>query len=320
MTSPPRLILIEGPLGAGKSTTAEWLASTLRAAGHPTRHHHEHAPDHPIRMKVTQRARAWGEGELDVTPLDEADEEVFTAPQWAALADEAARGAETLVLEGKLIQLGLMYPLLLGASGATLRAEAARQRAAIEVARPLLVYLDPRDRAAHRARTIASRPEGWVPWLGGFFAQHPFARGLDPVDAFHAVLDAWEPYERELALAHPRRVVIADPYVDWEATQRAIGAAVGVEVAETLRIVHESGVLRLRARRASDEGAYARLLDDTSAARVGTPSASAWAVSHRVDGRLIGFAERVDGAPAYVLAAGEASLEAELVAALKGAR
>jgi hypothetical protein len=44
----PKLVLVEGLPGSGKSTTAQFLARQLRLAGHPASWHHEGETPHPV--------------------------------------------------------------------------------------------------------------------------------------------------------------------------------------------------------------------------------------------------------------------------------
>lgn len=80
-----RLILIEGMIGAGKSTTAEPLASRLATDGNDVRAFLELAADHPIRTRsvgeqaVVELHRAW-EGVVDEL-LATVESVLFVDPQ-----------------------------------------------------------------------------------------------------------------------------------------------------------------------------------------------------------------------------------------------
>ncbi len=93
-----RLILIEGMIGAGKSTTAERLAARLTAAGEDICIFGEFADDHPIRTKGADRAR--------MVDLPSAD--AYAASQWDGLATRCASGSPTVILESAFLQNSVM--------------------------------------------------------------------------------------------------------------------------------------------------------------------------------------------------------------------
>jgi len=67
----PRLILIEGMIGSGKTTTARYLADWLSRHGEDVRAFDEGAADHPIRTRrvdellAGEDVRAFDEGAAD---------------------------------------------------------------------------------------------------------------------------------------------------------------------------------------------------------------------------------------------------------------
>lgn len=216
-----RLILIEGPVGAGKSTLAEWVGEHLRARGREVEQPHGFDPDHAITTRCERRARAHGRGEdLGELVVDETDELVFTAPQWEQLA--RAPSDTIFVFEGKYFQQCLEYPRHLGADADVVLSEQRRIVSAIAPLRPVLIYLGTSDLLGQIARVAKVRPPEWLGWLGGFFARHPWsmANGTDTVEAFYS---AWEPLERELVRAHPEpKLELLDSHLDWERARERI--------------------------------------------------------------------------------------------------
>src|SRR6185295_19868134 len=93
-----RLILIEGMIGAGKSTTAERLAARLTEDGDAVRAFNEFADDHPIRTRHVDFLLAAGP----------APASAYDAGQWNALADRCARGADTVIIESTFLQNSVM--------------------------------------------------------------------------------------------------------------------------------------------------------------------------------------------------------------------
>ena len=92
-----QLILIEGMIGAGKSTTAERLAARLREGRRSVPAFHEFADNHPIRTPgvdlIRTGARAPGS--------------MYDPGQWHAFADRCAQGT-TVILESTFLQNSVM--------------------------------------------------------------------------------------------------------------------------------------------------------------------------------------------------------------------
>jgi hypothetical protein len=111
------LILVEGMLGAGKSTTAQWIASWLVGRGEDARAFHEFAVDHPVRSKAVDLLRAsypepvWSPEDIGEDGLAR-DPRVYGVEQWGRLAQHCRRARQTVILESSFLQNSLMCPRL----------------------------------------------------------------------------------------------------------------------------------------------------------------------------------------------------------------
>jgi predicted kinase len=215
-----RLILIEGMIGSGKTTTAGHLADWLSGRGDDVRVFDEGAADHPIRTRRVD--------ELLAAPAP-GDPDAYSASQWRRLAERCLRDGQTVILESIFLQNSVMPAFIDGAPAATVTeicAEIQRQAAPAE---PFLVYLRPTDITAAIARVHQARGEPWSSRNLGFVENSPWARrrNLRGRDAVARLYQAWEPVASQLYDRYPfGKLVVPDPQHDWPAALRTICAAV----------------------------------------------------------------------------------------------
>ncbi|MFC4587020.1 P-loop NTPase family protein [Sphaerisporangium corydalis] len=227
-----RLILVEGMVGAGKSTVAERIAGRLVARGEQARAFNEFAPDHPIRTEAVDLLRAahpepvWSPGDVGEDGLAR-DRRVYADGQWDRLAGRCRFGRETLVLESTFLQNSVLPPFLDGAPPARVVAVAAGIVRRLAPAAPLLVYLRPTDIAAAVERVHRARGEPWSSWNLASVAGLPWARSRDlrGRDAVIELYRAWEVVVQDVFDAYPHpKIMIDDPQDDWDATLTRIEA------------------------------------------------------------------------------------------------
>jgi hypothetical protein len=201
-----RLILIEGMIGAGKSTTAERLAARLAERGGGVYAFHEFADNHPIRTPGVELVRTgtWAPGRM------------YDPGQWNALADRCTQGPTTVIIESTVLQNAVMPLFLDDAPIATVKELFAEIAGRIAPAAPLLVYLRPSDVAAAIRRVHADRGEPWSSRNYAFVSACPWARrrGLIGERAVIELYRAWEQLVDEL-LPTVDSVVVTDPQRDW---------------------------------------------------------------------------------------------------------
>ena len=216
----PRLILIEGMIGSGKTTTAGHLAGWLSCRGADVRVFAEGAADHPIRNRRVD--------ELLAAPAP-GDPGAYSAGQWHRLAERCLRDEQTIILESVFLQNSVMPAFIDGAPAAAVTdicAEIQRQAAPAE---PFLVYLRPADIAAAIARVHEARGEPWSSRNVAYVQGCPWARrrNLRGRDAVVRLYQAWDPVVSELFDRCPfPKLMVPDPHHDWPAALRTIRAAV----------------------------------------------------------------------------------------------
>ncbi len=216
----PRLILIEGMIGSGKTTTAGHLADWLLCRGEDVRVFDEGAADHPIRTRRVD--------ELLAAPAP-GDPGAYSAGQWRRLAERCLRDGQTIILESVFLQNSVMPAFIDGAPAAAVTeicAEIQRQAAPAE---PFLVYLRSADIAAAVARVHQTRGEPWSSRNVVYVQDCPWARrrNLRGRDAVVQLYQAWEPVASQLYDRYPfGKLVVSDPHHDWPTALRTICAAI----------------------------------------------------------------------------------------------
>src|SRR5262249_40040618 len=146
-----RLVLIEGMVGSGKSTTAERLAARLIEAGADARAFTEFADDHPVRTRVADRLCGTEEGEADA----------YFPEQWTAPATRCACSERTTIIESTFLQNTVMPHFTDDEPIAVVEDVFTDLLARVAPADPLLVYLRPVDVAAAIRRVHAERGDPW---------------------------------------------------------------------------------------------------------------------------------------------------------------
>jgi len=160
-----RLVIVEGIMGSGKSTTVLRLADRLKTSGVAVLGITEGTNPHPIRF------------DWDVPWADMPATQLATsaAAHWYAYAKSAAMSESITVVDGQLFHGNLTSLFLLDADLALLRGYLHEVVAAIKPLRPLLIYFH-QDDVDQAIRTIsAERGDTWVTYQVDWKLTSPYA-------------------------------------------------------------------------------------------------------------------------------------------------
>ncbi len=179
-----RLVIVEGMMGSGKSSTMRFIASRLQAAGHDAVAIHERTEPHPVR--ATDEFEHWFEPWRDATAAQLAERALA---RWAAFVDDARLGTTVSVLDGQLFHGDLTNLLLMEGEPALIEAYVRELARTIAPLAPLVVYFWQRDIDAAIRTVCAERGDDWVTYQTRWKLAAPYCvrRGLTGLDGLVAL-------------------------------------------------------------------------------------------------------------------------------------
>jgi hypothetical protein len=229
--TPTRFVFLEGIMGAGKTTTAQWLAAELAGRGVAARFLAEgptvEEPEHPLRLGPTlpHPHAPW----LDVAPEEYLR---LSLGRWRTFAAEAALAPGVTLCDGLLFHGNLTDLLLMDAPSAVLDGYVGGVLDALAALGPSVVYLRPPDLDGALRAVSAARGPAWVAYqvdwkLGG---PHACRRGLT---GYAGLVELYRGYralcDRAFdSLAAPKLAVATAG--DWSRHRREILAFLDVAV------------------------------------------------------------------------------------------
>lgn len=221
------LVIIEGIMGSGKSTTMRFVAKALEDAGRPALAIHERSDPHPVR--ATDELEHWFEPWRNSTAEQLAHRAVS---RWRSFAEETQRSRYVPVLDGQLFHGDLTNLFLMEASFDELAAYCERLTQVVEPLNPLVVYL--RQQNVERAVRIvcAERGEDWVKYQVDWKLKGPYAvrRNLAGLEGLIAL---YQDYRHVTDALYDRlrlsKMVIENSERDWARYKQQILERLGLE-------------------------------------------------------------------------------------------
>lgn len=225
------LVVIEGIMGSGKSTTMRFVAKALEEAGRPAFGVHERADPHPVR--ATDELQHWFEPWRESTAEQLASRAIS---RWRSFAEEVRLGPSAPVLDGQLFHGDLTNLFLMEASFDELAAYCESLAQLIRPLRPLVVYL--RQENVERAvRTVsAERGEAWVQYQVDWKLKGPYAVRRNLV-GLEGLIALYQDYRRTTDALFDRltleKMVIENSARDWARYDQQVLERLGLDGAQS---------------------------------------------------------------------------------------
>lgn len=175
----PRLVIVEGIMGSGKSTTTLNIANRLEVSGIPAIGITEGVDPHPIRFD-------WEVPWSEMPPAELAKAGIA---KWRAYVDTSLTQARISIVDGQLFHGGLTALLLLEADADMIAAYCREIVAVIKPLSPLLIYFHQGDIDSAIRLVSTQRGETWVNYQVKWKLESPYAkrRGLAGLDGLIAL-------------------------------------------------------------------------------------------------------------------------------------
>lgn len=221
-----RLVIVEGIMGSGKSTTMRFIAQSLQDASHSALPVHERTDPHPVR--ATDGLEHWFQPWLDTTTTELAARSIR---RWAALVEASQADGTIRVMDGQLFHGDLTNLFLMEAQPATLHDHTQALASAIAPLNPLVVYFRQED-VEHAIRTVCEeRGAEWVAYQVNWKLAAPYCTGRG-FAGLQGLIALYQDYQRLTDTLFERlplsKLAIENSRQDWPAHHALILQALGL--------------------------------------------------------------------------------------------
>jgi hypothetical protein len=165
-----RLVIIEGIMGSGKSTTARGIASRLERTGRRAQAVTENTEPHPVRG--TDGLDHWYQPWLDVTPVELIERSLA---KWRTFVAAAQADQVLSILDGQLFHGDLTNLMLMGAGSKAIKGYCNAVEEIVRPMTPLVIYFYQSDIARAIRSIAAERGNEWVKYQVDWKLQTPYS-------------------------------------------------------------------------------------------------------------------------------------------------
>jgi hypothetical protein len=174
-----RMVIIEGIMGSGKSTTMRLIVKHLKDSGQLALPLHERTEPHPVR--ATDELAHWFEPWRDTSPQQLASRALA---RWAAFVESTTSNSPIPIIDGQLFHGDLTHMLLMDADAALISDYVSAVAAVIAPLNPFVLYLWQEDVEKALQTVCTERGPAWIDYqvnwkLAGPYCVRKGYRGLD---------------------------------------------------------------------------------------------------------------------------------------------
>jgi DNA polymerase III delta prime subunit len=214
-----KLILIEGPPGSGKSTTAHILAHEIASSGTACQPYLEWSADHPIYIGDDLH--------LEQVTATSLARQANVVQQWQRFSQTRQTEPTVSIIESRFWQTGVMLLYAAGLSPEGVLESNQQVIKAIRGLNPVLIYFKIEPLSEFTLRMIEDKEAEWRrsgfpgTWVGhvyrAFDGQKWFTeRGLSGLAGLLAFLEEWAGVAEKLYENLPfPKIQISNPHQDW---------------------------------------------------------------------------------------------------------
>ncbi|MCP3722440.1 hypothetical protein M3I53_04705 [Paraburkholderia sp. CNPSo 3272] len=178
------LVIVEGIMGSGKSTTMRFIARRLQEAGQQALPIHERTAPHPVR--ATDELEHWFEPWREATPQHLAKRALA---RWTDFVEAEQHADAIPVMDGQLFHGDLTHLLLMEAPPALMFDYVDALAAVIAPIAPLVIYLWQNDVEAAVRTVCAERGPAWIDYQVNWKLAAPYCqrRGYEGLEGLIAL-------------------------------------------------------------------------------------------------------------------------------------
>jgi hypothetical protein len=215
-----QLVIVEGIMGSGKSTTTRFIATSLEEGNKQALPITEATMPHPTCAfaELAHPYQPW----LDATPAELAEKSLS---KWHSFVD-SARGSDTVpILDGQFFHGDLTNLFLMEAGRAAIAEYSQAVERIIHARRPLLIYFYQKDVERALRDVAARRGDAWVKYQVDWKLQAPYSRrrGLGGLEGLIALYKDYRELTDELyARLDLAKLAIENSEQDWPVYYEAI--------------------------------------------------------------------------------------------------
>jgi hypothetical protein len=221
-----QMIIVEGVMGSGKTTTSQLIARRLRQQHRRSKHVPERFRQHPTSVTIT--LTHWRKIWIEHTPETFIQQSLIN---WQAFVEMAQQGRTIYVFDGQFFHGDMTGLFIAGTPHAQIAAYIDDVVDILQPLRPVFVYLYQADVAQSLERTVAVRGKTWLRRQIEWKVDSPYCvqHGYEGVEGWLQLYRDYRVLTDELYARLPMpKLAIENNVGEWAKYERAIFSFLGL--------------------------------------------------------------------------------------------